>query len=193
MKMKNYVLVFLLLSSCLITAQKYSNTSQDEVSKEWNGNTFSSKKSFFENIKGIQNLSFLIEALQNEDFRNKLESEEMITIFAPLDQSFLKLPKKTSDSIVNYSNGDLLKSIVKYHIVPGRIDYHSLLKSIKVNNGIAYFSTIEGEKLGIKEINGELLLFDSKNNTSIIKAYDFYHKNGLFHFVEGIVFPVSEE
>lgn len=191
--MKNYVLVFLLLSSCLITAQKYSNTSQDEVTKEWNGNTFSSKKSFFENIEGIQNLSFLIEALQNEDFRNKLESEEMITIFAPLDQSFLKLPKKTSDSIVNYSNGDLLKSIVKYHIVPGRIDYHSLLKSIKVNNGIAYFSTIEGEKLGIKEINGELLLFDSKNNTSIIKAYDFYHKNGLFHFVEGIVFPVSEE
>ena len=181
-----------MLSGGMITAQKYSDKDQVEVTKEWNGHQFSSTLSFLENIESVNEMSFLTEVLKDEAFKNKLDAEEMITIFAPLDQSFLKLTDKKRDSIINYSNGDLFRTIVKYHIVPGRIDRHSIKRSIEVNNGIAYFATLNGEKLGIKEINGALVLFDSNNNTSIIREGDFYHKNGLFHMVEGLVYPLSK-
>jgi len=34
--------------------------------------------------------------------------------------------------------------------VPGRIGGHSIKKAIKKNKGIAYFATLEGQKLGLK-------------------------------------------
>jgi len=73
--------------------------------------------------------------------------------------------------------------------VPGRIDGNSIKKAIKKNNGIAYFATLEGQKLGLKEENGQIVLFDSENNIGVISAYDFYHENGFFHIISGIVYP----
>lgn len=61
--------------------------------------------------------------------------------------------------------------------------------AIKKNKGIAYFATLEGQKLGLKEENGQIVLFDSENNIGVISAYDFYHENGFFHIISGIVYP----
>jgi len=54
--------------------------------------------------------------------------------------------------------------------VPGRIDSNSIKKAIKKNKGIAYFATLEGQKLGLKEENGQIVLFDSENNIGVISV-----------------------
>ena len=189
MKNRYFFGMLLTLTTCIVTAQKYSDSNQTEKTTEWNGHAISSSKTFFENIEGINEFSILSKSFRNETINDKLNGEEMITIFAPMDRSFLDLPEKTRDSIINFSNGAFLNSIIKFTTVPGRIDLHSLKKAIEVNKGIAYFSTLDGEKLGVKEVNGGLVIFDSMNNTAKIIASDFYHKNGFFHMIEGIVFP----
>lgn len=175
------------------SAQKYTKTDQVSVEKEWNEVTFSSKLTFFENIEGVKEMGYLSDLLEDESFRTSLESNEMITIFAPMDSSILVFPDAKRDSILNFDNGSVMRSIIKYHIIPGRIDSHSIAKALEVNGGTVYYATLSGEKLGIKKVNGNLVMFDSMNNRAIIRETDFYHFNGLFHIVEGMLFPENEE
>ncbi len=185
----NIIFILALIISGVATAQKYGAATQGEITKEWNGTVFSSEKSFLDNLKLTPSFSILSKALENEALLKALENEEMVTIFAITDSGFSNLPKTTRDSIMG--NPKIISSIVKLYAIPGRVDNHSLKKSL-LTNGAAYFATLNGEKLGIKEVNGNIVLFDSKNNTATIIASDFYHKNGFFHIVDGIIFPAGE-
>ncbi len=171
-----------------VTAQKYTKTESTTVTKEWNGDTFLSSKTLAENIAEASDLTMLKRALENEIILKTLDAEEMITIFAISNNGFSKLKTK-QDSIFDSSKANLLTAIVKYHVIPGRVDSHSLKLAVKRNGGTAYYATLQGEKLGVKEENGQLVLVDAQGNTSTISATDFYHKNGFFHIVDGIVFP----
>lgn len=182
----------ILLSSLFIgftgIAQKYSNTESATITKQWNKSTFSSSKTFVENIENSSEFSMLKKALENSKSLTEIETEEMVTIFAISNQGFNEY-QETQDSIFGTANTKNLSAILKYHVIPGRVDSYSLKKAISKNGLIAYFATLQGEKLGIKIENEQLILIDSKGNTSIISATDFYHKNGFFHIVDGIVFP----
>jgi len=189
MKLKKYTfLLVVALIGYTVTAQKYTNTENATVTKEWKGTTFSSSKSIAENIAETTDLSFFKRALKNENIKGALESEEMITVFAISNKGFSKLQTK-HDSIFEASRATLLTAIIKYHVIPGRVDSHSMKKAVERNGGTIYYATLQGEKLGIKEENGQLILVDAQGNSSIISATDFYHKNGFFHIVDGIVLP----
>jgi len=191
--MKKILLLVIVLFGIHCTAQKYTKTEQNVVEKKWMEHAFTSELSFFKNIETVSELSYISSLLSDEDYRTYLESIEMITIFAPLDRSLLNFPEHERDSILNYNDGSILRSMLKYHIIPGRIDSHSIKKSLEINDGAVYYATLSGEKLGIKKMNGNLVLYDSMNNTAIIRESDFYHSNGLFHLVEGMVFPINEQ
>jgi len=191
--MKNFkILFFIALIGITASAQKYTKTDSSTVTKEWNGSTFSSLQSFSENIAEVSDFSMLKRALENESLLKDLDTEEMITIFAISNKGFTALEAK-QDSVFDSSKANLLNAIVKYHVIPGRVDSHSLRKSANRNGDIAYYATIQGETLGVKEENGQLVLVDSQGNTSIISSTDFYHKNGFFHIVDGIVIPKTED
>ncbi len=53
----------------------------------------------------------LVDTLNGDEF----------TVFAPVDDAFAKLPKKTVKSLAQPKNADLLTSILTYHVVPGQI------------------------------------------------------------------------
>jgi len=182
------ILLFIVLIGITATAQKYTKTENSNVTKEWNGNTFSSSNSLAENIAVAPDLSLMYKALEDKTILNALESEEMVTVFVISNKGFTKLREK-KDSIFDTSKANLLTAIVTYHAIPGRVDSHSIKKAAKRNDGITYYATLQGGKLGIKEENGQLVLVDPQGNTSVISATDFYHKNGFFHIVDGIVFP----
>jgi uncharacterized surface protein with fasciclin (FAS1) repeats len=189
MKATNYrVLFFTLLISTIGFAQKYTKTDNSEVTKKWNETTFYSSKSFAENITEAPNFSILKKSLELGSSAKAIEDEEMVTIFAMTNNGYEKL-QGVKDSIFDITVAANRIAIIKYHVIPGRVDSHSIKKAIQRNVGIAYFSTLQGVKLGIKEENGQLYLVDSLGNTSVISATDFYHKNGLFHIVEGFVLP----
>jgi len=191
MKISQLKLIALfLLINWIGNAQKYSNTDQTVVTKSWNGNSFSSTKSFTENISEVLDFSMLKRVLENKEILKAIEDEEMVTIFVISNKGFEKY-QETKDSIFSSSNVEMLNAIIKFHIIPGRVDSHSINKAIERKGGTIYFATLQGEKIGIKEENGQLLLVDSKENTSIVSATDFYHKNGFFHIVDGIIFPTN--
>ncbi|MBK5215105.1 MAG: fasciclin domain-containing protein [Flavobacteriaceae bacterium] len=185
------LLLFMVCLGTTVSAQKYLSANTVEISKEWEGNNFTSTKSFAENIAEAPQFKILSKLLKNNPLQQKLENEEMVTIFAFTDTAFLQLSKKSRDSIIN--NSKLMNAMVKYLTVPGRVDSYTLKTAVEKNNGTIYLKTLDGQKLGIRESNGKLQLVDSEKRTATIIASDFYHKNGFFHIVEGLIFPASED
>jgi uncharacterized surface protein with fasciclin (FAS1) repeats len=191
MRFKNplFVLIFCVAFTSA-NAQKYSTKSKTEVKTSWNGNTFSSSNSFTENISKVNDFTFLNSVFKSEALKNKLTYIEMVTIFAPLDVAFMNLSKEKRDALI--ADASKMSETMKFLSVPGRLDFNSIKKAIEVNNGTAYFFTVSGTKLGARMVDGKVVLFDSENNTATVTATDFYHKNGLFHLVNGLVYPFSE-
>ncbi len=185
---KHTFLLVIVIIGYTVTAQKYTKKDNETVTKEWRGNTFSSSLSLIDNIAEVSDLSLLKRALNNEAINNSLEAEEMITVFAISNNGFSELQAK-HDSIFDASKSKQLTAIIKYHVIPGRVDSHSIKKAVERNGGTVYYTTLQGEKLEVKEENDQLVLVGSQGNTSLISATDFYHKNGFFHIVDGIVLP----
>ncbi len=191
MRLKNtFLILFMVCFGTTVSAQKYISTKNAEVSKVLGESNFTSSKTFYENIEEAPDFTILAKILKNDWLRKTLEGEEMVTIFALADEAFMNLPKKSRDSILQ--NNKLVSSIVTYLAVPGRLDSNSLKTAVEKNGGKAYLTTVEGQRLAIKEEAGVLILIDEDNNTARIIAPDFYHKNGFFHIIDGIVFPPSE-
>lgn len=192
MRIKNtFLLLFIVCLGTTVSAQKYISTNTAEVSKTLGESTFTSNKTFYENIEEAPDFTILAKILKNEPSRKKLEIKEMVTFFAIADEAFLNLSKKSRDSILG--NSKIINSVVKYMAVPGRVDSNTLKNEIAKKGGTIYLKTLEGENLGVRETNGALQLVDSENRTATIIAQDFYHKNGFFHIVNGLIFPPSEE
>ncbi|SRX75468.1 fasciclin domain-containing protein [Aequorivita antarctica] len=192
MQFKNtFLLLFMVCLVTTVSAQKYLSTNNDEVSKILGESTFTSNKTFYENIEDAPDFTILAKILKNDPSRKKLESQEMVTFFAISDEAFLNLSKKGRDSILG--NSKIINSVIKYLAVPGRVDSYTLKSEIAKKGGTIYLKTLEGENLGVRETNGELQLVDSENRTATIIAQDFYHKNGYFHIIDGLIFPATEE
>jgi uncharacterized surface protein with fasciclin (FAS1) repeats len=182
------LLFFALLINTIGFAQKYTKTDTSELSKNWNETTFYASKSFTENITEIPSFSILKKNLELGASTKEIEDQEMVTIFAMTNNAYEKL-QGVNDSIFDIVPIANRIAIIKYHVIPGRVDKRSIKKAIQYKGGIAYFTTLHGLKLGVKEENSQLFLVDSFGNTSVISATDFYHKNGFFHIVEGYALP----
>lgn len=170
-----------------VNAQKYTQKQAAEVTKEWNSQQFSSSKTLDENINDVSDFSFLNKIL-DEKLKSELNGKEMVTIFAPVDAGFMKLSEASRDSLVARGNDWL-----KFYVVSGRVDSNTLEKEMARKNGTVYLATLSGERLGVRKENDQLILFDASNNKAVITASDFYHKNGYFHIVDGLVFPSEEQ
>jgi len=164
---------------------------QEGVVKKWNGNTFTSTKSFSENMQGAPEFSILASILEDEYLANELRSNGMITVFAMSDSSFDAWEKSKRDSVM--SNAPLKRAIVKYHTVQGRIDKALLKATVAKNGGAVQMTTLQKEKITVKDENGTLVLIDSHGNKVSITETNFYHKSGFFHIVEGVLLPTMEQ
>ena len=54
------------------------------------------------------------------DLVDTLNGDEF-TVFAPVDDAFAELPKKTVNALAQPENADLLSAILTYHVVPGQL------------------------------------------------------------------------
>lgn len=191
MKIKSiFQILFMVCFSVTVSAQKYKSTNSTEVSKTLGESNFTSDKTFYENIEEAPDFTVLSKIIKNESLRQKLESPEMVTIFAISDEAFLNLSKKSRDSILG--NPLVINSVVKYLTVPGRVDSYSLKNEIAKKGGTIFLKTLDGQNLGVREVNGQLQLVDSENRTATIIATDYYHKNGFFHIIDALIFPEPE-
>jgi uncharacterized surface protein with fasciclin (FAS1) repeats len=187
MRLKNLVFIVFCFIITAVSAQKYDSASTAEADIDWEGVTFSSKKTIQENIIEAPKLSIIATVVLENNLFSEHEKQEMVTFFIPMDSAFETLSKKKRKALI--TDTKKLSAMVRFLSIRGRVDLNSLKSAIDANDGIAYYKTLSGDTIGAKRIGDNVVLFDSKKDIAKITASNFYHKNGFFHIINGLLHP----
>ena len=127
----------------------------------------------------VTNGSFktLVTALKSAGLVEALEGDGPFTVFAPSDAAFEDLPKGTVASLLKPENKAKLVSILKYHVVAGKVPSR---KAKKLESA----ETLLGRKLTVKLSNESLFLNESK----VVNA-DIRCSNGIIHVIDKVLIP----
>lgn len=106
-----------------------------------------------------------------------LSGDQPLTVFAPTDDAFAKLPAGTVESLLKPENKQKLAAILKFHVVPGRVFSNDVLskKELKTVHGGVLTATT---KNGVATING-----------AGIVATDIDAANGVIHVIDSVMLP----
>lgn len=119
----------------------------------------------------------LIAAAKAAGLVEVLKSKGPLTIFAPTDAAFKKLPAGTVETLLKPENKAKLAAILKHHVIVGKV----------------MSSDIAGKKLEAKTANGDMLAIDATDGVmvggaKVIKA-DVPASNGVIHIVDTVILP----
>jgi uncharacterized surface protein with fasciclin (FAS1) repeats len=114
----------------------------------------------------------LVAAVKAAGLVDALKGKGPLTVFAPNDDAFAKLPKGTVEDLLKPENRNKLTAVLAYHVVPGKI----LL-------GAQSPGTLEGQPLAIRtagafEVNGVKVI-----------ATDIVCSNGVIHVIDTVLIP----
>ncbi|GMV25957.1 MAG: hypothetical protein AMXMBFR58_19880 [Phycisphaerae bacterium] len=121
--------------------------------------------------------STLAKLLTTAELVSTLEGDGPFTVFAPTDEAFAKLPKETVESLLKPENREKLVSILKYHVVSGRIYSDAAVKAGKA-------STLQGGSVAIKSEAGGVTI----NGAKVLSA-DIDATNGVIHVIDTVILP----
>ena len=106
-----------------------------------------------------------------------LSGHTKLTVFAPTDAAFAKLPKGTVENLLKPENRDQLVAILTYHVVPAKV------MSADIAGKTATAKTLSGGELAIDATSG-VTVNDAKVVTADIEA-----SNGVIHVVDAVILP----
>jgi hypothetical protein len=108
-----------------------------------------------------------------------LSGEGPLTVFAPTDDAFAKLPAGTVESLLEPGNKQKLIDILKYHVVSGRVYDDQAVKA-----GTA--PTLLGRSIKIGFSAGGI----SVNDATVISK-NIETSNGVVHVIDSVLIPGS--
>ena len=114
----------------------------------------------------------LVTAVKVAGLVETLKTAEALTVFAPNDAAFAKLPPGTIQTLVQ--NPPQLARILKYHVVPGKLKQADLAH-------LQQLTSVEGSTIPIQTTGR----FQVKNATVV--APDIEVDNGIIHVIDTVI------
>ncbi|WP_128891939.1 fasciclin domain-containing protein [Erythrobacter sp. HKB08] len=131
----------------------------------------------------------LVAAVQAAGLVDTLSSGGPITVFAPTDDAFGKLPDGTVATLLKPENKGQLTKILTYHAVAGNVTAGDLLSAIDKNGGAYSFDTIAGEQLVASKFGDTIAITDGAGRTTVVAQADVMASNGVVHVTDGVFLP----
>ncbi len=121
-------------------------------------------------------LSTLVGAVQKANLVDALNSAQGITVFAPANSAFEKIPAETLNGVVN--DDATLKKVLTYHVVPGRLSPEQLAGT---------HATLQGQELTVA---GSGTDFTVDGNSSVVCG-NVQTRNATVYIVDSVLMPKS--
>ena len=121
----------------------------------------------------------LVAALDAAGLVDTLAGEGEFTVFAPVDDAFAALPEGTVASLLEDPQG-ALKDILLYHVAEGVFPAETIVT-------LESATTIQGEPVAIKVVDGKVLL----NDSATVIITDIKASNGIIHVIDTVILPPS--
>lgn len=121
----------------------------------------------------------LAAALKAGGLVKALKGKGPFTVFAPTDEAFSKVPKKTLEMLLKPENKAKLAAILKYHVVSGKVTAKQVMT-------LKNATTLKGSSVAVQ--------FDKKKKTvsidgaKVVKA-DIVCSNGVIHVIDKVILP----
>jgi uncharacterized surface protein with fasciclin (FAS1) repeats len=131
--------------------------------------------------KGAGSFNTLLAAAQAAGLADALATGENLTVFAPTDEAFAKLPAGTVENLLKPENKDQLANILKYHVLPRKLASNQML------TGPFHVRTLKGEgdrTLAVAKGSSGVTI-DSAN---VVQA-DIMTDNGIIHVIDSVMLP----
>jgi uncharacterized surface protein with fasciclin (FAS1) repeats len=138
---------------------------------------------------GMNDNATLITAIKACGMENNIRSKSSITIFAPSNAAFAKLPPGLIDQMMKPENASILNKLISYHIIEGTHSTASVREAIKAGKGRAVYTTLSGNKLIATIEENKIRLTDDGNNACFITMSDIKGSNGVIHVVDKVALP----
>ena len=119
------------------------------------------------------NFKTLVTALKAAGLVDTLKGPGPFTVFAPTDEAFAKIPKADLDKLL--ANKAKLKSVLTYHVVPGKV-MSTDIKPGKVKS-------VQGAQLTISTAGGVMV------DKAKVVAADVAADNGVIHAIDTVLMP----
>jgi transforming growth factor-beta-induced protein len=130
---------------------------------------------------GGDQFSTLVAAVKAAGLVDALNGKGPLTVFAPTNEAFAKLPEGTVENLLKPENKDQLIAVLTYHVVPGRVFSETAA-------GGATVETLQGATVTTKSTKGKVMV----NNATVIAA-DVDASNGVIHVIDTVILPPTGE
>ena len=119
----------------------------------------------------------LLAAATAADLVDALKSDGPLTVFAPTDEAFAKLPAGTVETLLKPENKEKLQAVLLYHVVEGKVTAEEVVK-------LTSAKTLEGDSVDITVKMGKVYV----DNAQVIAA-DVEASNGVIHVIDAVLLP----
>jgi len=123
----------------------------------------------------------LVAAVKAAGLVDTLKGHGPLTVFAPTDEAFAKLPEGTIAELLKPENKTKLQGILAYHVVAGSVTAADVVK-------LSSAETLQGQEIDIA-VHDEGVTVDGAN---IVKA-DIHTSNGVIHVIDTVLLPADKD
>lgn len=120
----------------------------------------------------------LVALVKKAGLAGALSGSAKLTVFAPTDAAFKKVPKATLAKLGR--DRALLKSVLLYHVTRGNVRAAQVAK-------LTSAPTLNGKRVRVSVRNGSVYL---NGNSRVVKA-DVATSNGTIHVIDRVLIPPS--
>jgi len=175
------MLTSLVLSSAALITGQDTCSSQVKVSTQPIMTTVASADDIVVVADNAGQFKTLLAAAKAAGLVEVLKGNGPLTVFAPTDDAFSKLPPGTVEMLLKPENKAALASVLTYHVVPGKMMAADVLKQKNLN-------TVNGQRADISMKNGRPMI-----DKAAIVATDIKASNGVIHVIDAVILPEQND
>ena len=134
-------------------------------------------KSIVETAVSAGSFKTLVAALKAADLVDAVSGEGPLTVFAPTDEAFAKLPKGTVESLLKPENKDQLVAVLTYHVAKGSYPASKVVQSDSIKS-------LQGQSIKVMVTDDAVMVDNAK-----LVATDIECTNGVIHVIDSVILP----
>lgn len=122
----------------------------------------------------------LIAAAKAAGLVDTLKGKGPLTVLAPTDEAFAKLPKGTVAMLLKPENKAKLASILTYHVIAGRAVAADVAKAKSIKS-------VQGGAIKVTAMKNKVMV-----NDATVVATDINASNGVVHVIDRVIMPPAK-
>lgn len=146
-------------------------------------------KTILANAAASPILSQLTAAVNQAGLADTLSGPGPFTLFAPNDAAFAQVPAVTRDGWARPAQKVVLASVLKYHVVPGKLTAADLAAKIDAGGGKEVLKTLDGQDLTATKSGEAIILTSASGNKAALTQADVGQVNGVVHVIDAVLLP----